>query len=366
MTEQQPSDQATPEPGTAADKEAPPPKPAGTRKLGIVLVLLIVLLVPAAFMLQYVKPYEYGIKVTRIGLNRGVQKKIYPPGLHFVLPLGMEEMNRLPKDILVLELTNHPDSASKSSRIEKAAHIQTSDGFYVDVDVSILYRIVDPYKVFTIIGPGKLYEDNGILPQAEPKLKDAMGVLTTEEFYNSPLRVEKTEDARKMLNRELNPKGLQVEQVLVRYFTYSAEIQRNIEEKKLKDQMVFKNQAEARAAAEEAALKKTIQEGEAAVGIELEKGKAYATERRAAKDSYARKKKAEADLLVQLAEAEKVRLKNEALSGAGAERMVGLKMAETYKGLDVIVLPSDGAGGVNPLDVNKTLKLFDVRKGEVQ
>ena len=93
-------------------------------------------------------------------------------------------MNRLPKDIQVLELTNHPDSASRSARIEKAAHIQTSDGFYVDVDVSILYRIVDPYKVFTVIGPGTLYENNGIIPQAEPKLKDAMGVLTTEEFYN--------------------------------------------------------------------------------------------------------------------------------------------------------------------------------------
>jgi membrane protease subunit (stomatin/prohibitin family) len=220
--------------------------------------------------------------------------------------------------------------------------------------------------VFTIIGPGKLYEDNGIIPQAESKLKDAMGVLTTEEFYNSPLRVARTEVAKEMLNRELNPKGLHVEQVLVRYFTYSDEIQRNIEEKKLKDQLVFKNQAEARAATEEATLKKIIQEGVVAVGVELEKGKAYATQKRAEKDLYARQKKAEADLLVQLAEAEKVRLKNDALSGIGAERMVGLKMAEAYKGLEVIVLPSDGPDGVNPLDVEKTLKLFDVRKEGAQ
>ena len=58
-----------------------------------------------------------------------------------------------------------------------------------------------------------------------------------------------------MLNAELRQKGLKVENILVRYFRYSKEIQKNIEEKKLKDQLVFKNQAEARAAIEEAKLK---------------------------------------------------------------------------------------------------------------
>ena len=64
-----------------------------------------------------------------------------------------------------------------------------------------------------------------------------------------------------------------------------------------------------------------------------------------------------------LAEAEKVRLKNDALKGVGSERMVGLKMADVYKGLDLIVLSSDGMAGVNPLDLDNALKLFDVRKG---
>ena len=58
-----------------------------------------------------------------------------------------------------------------------------------------------------------------------------------------------------------------------------------------------------------------------------------------------------------------MRLKNEALKGIGSERMVALKMADAYKGLDLVILPSDGAHGVNPLDLNNTLQLFDVRKG---
>jgi len=329
-------------------------------KLAILIVGLIVLAYNVFFV--YVHPNEYGIKVVRMGVNRGVQKDVYTAGLNLVIP-GLQQLHRLPRDIQVLELTNYPNTASSLARKDRAAHIQTSDGFFVDVDVSILYRIENPYLVFTKIGPGSLFEDNGIIPKAEPALKETLGKLTTEDFYNSPLRVAKTREARDRLNEELNSKGIRVEQVLVRYFRYSQEIQKNIEEKKLKDQLVFTNQAAARAATEEAQLKKIIQEGRVSVEVEMEKGQAYVTRKLAEKDLYVRTKKAEADLLVKLAEAEKVRLKNEALKGVGSERMVGLKMADVYKGLDLVVLPSDGSAGVNPLDLDKALKLFDVRKG---
>jgi regulator of protease activity HflC (stomatin/prohibitin superfamily) len=326
----------------------------------------ILLVVCYQLFFVYVQPDQYGIKVVRVGLNRGVQKAVYQAGLSFVLPFGLQQMYRLPKGIQVLELTNFPDTAAAAARKDRAAHIQTSDGFFVDVDVSMLYHIKDPYLVFTTIGPGSLFEDNGIIPKAEPALKETLGKLTTEEFYNSPMRVKKAEEAKAQLNTELNLKGLEVDQVLVRYFKYSPEIQKNIEEKKLQDQMVFTNQSAARAAKEEAELKKIVQEGMVIAAVEMEKGKAYVTRKIAEKDLYVRKIKADADLLVKLAEAERVRLKNESLKGIGSERMVGLKMADAYKGLDLIILPSDGPHGVNPLNLDNTLQLFDVRKGDNQ
>jgi regulator of protease activity HflC (stomatin/prohibitin superfamily) len=332
-------------------------------KVQIMIWAIVIIVLLYNFFFIYIRPSEFGIKVVKIGFNRGVQKDIYHAGLNFVIPFGFQQMHRLPKDIQVLELTAYPKTAAAEARQEKAAHIQTSDGFFVDVDVSILYRIEDPYLVFTKIGPGNLFEDNGVIPKTEPVLKATLGELTTEEFYNSPLRVEKSDAAKVMLNQELEAKGLRVENVLVRYFTYSEEIQKNIEEKKLKDQLVFKNQAEARAAVEEAKLKKIEQEGKVIVSVEFEKGKAYVTRKIAEKDLYMRTKKAEADLLVKLAEAEKTRLRNDALKGLGSERMVGLKMAEAYQGLEIIILPSDGPKGVNPLDLDNALKLFDVRKG---
>jgi PP-loop superfamily ATP-utilizing enzyme len=177
------------------------------------------------------------------------------------------------------------------------------------------------------------------------------------------ISTEKHRDiARKMLNEQLEKKGLHVEQILVRYFRYSEEIQKNIEEKKLKDQLVFKNKAEARAATEEANLKRVIEEGKAAVRVKLEEGKVYVMRKNAEKDLYVRTRKAEADLLVKLAEARRTELKNKALQMAGSDRMVGLKMAEVLKGLNVIVLPSDGKDGYNPLDLRDALTLFEVKK----
>ncbi len=335
-----------------------------SRGINILVALAVLLFVSYKLLFVYVQPDEYGIKVVRVGLNRGVQKQIYHAGLTFVLPFGLQQMYRLPKGIQVLELTNFPETAAVTARKDRAAHIQTSDGFFVDVDVSMLYHIKDPYLVFTTIGPGNLFEDNGIIPKAEPALKETLGKLTTEEFYNSPMRVEKAEEAKQNLNAELKVKGIEVDQVLVRYFIYSPEIQKNIEAKKLQDQMVFTNQSAARAAKEEAELKKIVQEGKVIAAVEIENGKAYVTRKIAEKDLYARKIKANADLQVKLAEAEKVRLKNEALKGIGSERMVALKMADVYHGLDVIILPSDGPHGVNPLNLDNTLQLFDVRKGD--
>jgi len=339
-------------------------KATNVLKYPLILFVLLYLFFVAFFV--YVKPNEVGILEVKFNVipfmrdSRGIQEKPLDTGLRFVIPF-VEKVHILPKDIQVFDLTNFPTHYTKGHRPAEAAHIQTSDGFYVDVDVSILYRISDPYLTFTEIGPGVLYETNGIEPNAEPILKIALGELTTEEFYNSPIRFEKAELAREMLNENLNPKGITVEHVLVRYFVYSDEIQRNIEEKKLMDQLFFTRKSEAKAAAELANVKKIIEEGEAEVTVKLEEGNAYVVMKNAEAEEYVRKRKAEADLLVELAEAEKQRLLNDALLGSGSKNIVGLEMAKVYQGLDVIIIPSDGPSGINPLDLDETLELFEVR-----
>ena len=40
---------------------------------------------------------------------------------------------------------------------------------------------------------------------------------------------------------------------------------------------------------------------------------------------------------------------------------MGLKMAEALGGVKMIVLPSDGKDGTNPLDLGETLRKFQVK-----
>jgi len=336
-------------------------------KMGVliktVIKFLIGFLVLSVFFgnfIVYVRPNEFGIKQVNIGVNSGIRKKVYNTGFHIIAPFGINFMHRFPKNLQAFEMTNYPDTKIRGVRHRKSAHIQTSDGFFVDVDVSIIYHIDDPYKVITTVGPGKLYEDNGIIPKVEPKLKVALGEMTTEEFFKSPLRVARAQQAKDLLNKELASKGITVDLVLIRYFKYSDEIQRNIEEKKLKDQLVFTNKSKAKATGEEALVSKVREEGEANLKVRLQEGKAYLVKKNAERDLYVRKKRAEANLLMKLAEAQKTELINNAYQKQGSDKLVGLKMAEVLKGINVLVLPSGGATGFNPLDLDKDLELFGI------
>lgn len=74
----------------------------------IITVLVVLAALAYGSFLEYIRPYEYGIKVNKIGLHRGVQKKVYDTGLYLVLPFGIQEMYKLPRALQVLELTNSP------------------------------------------------------------------------------------------------------------------------------------------------------------------------------------------------------------------------------------------------------------------
>ncbi len=102
--------------------------------------------------------------------------------------------------------------------------------------------------------------------------------------------------------------------------------------------------------------------GEAAVRVELARGDGEKQHRAAQAELYERTKRAEGEKELKLAEAEGTRLEAAALQGKGSEFMVGLKMADALKGTKIIVLPSDGDSGMNPLDLKSALKRFDVHE----
>jgi regulator of protease activity HflC (stomatin/prohibitin superfamily) len=268
--------------------------------------------------------------------------------------------------VQVLELSNSRSEGGSEEleghRVAPGVNIQTSEGYTVQVDVTVLYRVADPLKVMTTIGPGRLFEDSAVIPRAQQDLRRALGELDAEDFYRGDKRVQKSAAAQVSLEAELKDKGIEVLQVLVRRYTYDQRYQQAIEQRKIQDQTVYKNEAEAKSASANAAKNKIVAEGAAAVQVELARGEAEVKKLEADADLYRRRKAADGDLLVKLAEAQGTELENQALRGVGSENMVGLRMADALRGTRVIVLPSDGEGGTNPLDLRALLRRFDVKE----
>jgi len=141
----------------------------------------------------------------------------------------------------------------------------------------------------------------------------------------------------------------------LREYTYDKRYQEAIEQRKIQDQKVFKNQAEAVSASREAEKNRVLAEGQARIEVERERGRAEVRKINAEADAYFRTRIAEGDLLVALAEAEGTKLENQALQQAGAGNMVGLKMAEALDGTEVIMVSTTGDGSMNPLDLDRLI-----------
>ena len=341
----------------------------------IVMVGLLALWVFYLTCTTYIGPGEFGIKqvlYSPFGLfgPMGTQKTVYETGIHHQFPT-MEKILRFPKTIQVLTMRDNPDPREKITetisatderftRIVKAAYIQTSDGFYVKMDTSILYCIEDPVKLVNMVGAGKLYEDNGILPVAENAIKVRLGTLQPEDFFDAKIRVAKLDEARDLMNEKLQPMGLKVKHVLARYPHLHPDVATRVEENNMQKQTKLLNVSLTAQAAAEADLTKVVNEGTAAKGVALQKGKAFQIQRSSEKELYERTKKAEGDKIRKVAEAKKSELLNEAYRGAGSEMMVGMKMAGNLTNLDTILVPTGGANSFNPLDVQSLMRLFSI------
>jgi regulator of protease activity HflC (stomatin/prohibitin superfamily) len=334
----------------------------------LVLLLLVVLY---ALCTQYIEPDEFAVKQVDVPVPlftgaAGIHTNIYDTGIHWRLP-GCEKFLIFPKSVRAVTLHAKgkvEESVERFVRYEDAAHIQTSDGFFINLDVSIIYRVIDPYQVVREFGAGMLYEQNGIVFQAEPTLKSTMGTLLPEDFFNAAVRVAKQEEARDRFNEFLKPRGLQVEHVLIRYPQYHEAVQARIEARNIQEQTKQKNVEEAKLAQAQAALNEVVKQGEASLTIKLMEGSNYITRLTAQMDSYRRIKASEANRVKSFAEAERQRMINEAYQGEGADRLIGLEWAKVLSGLDTIVMESGGPNGFNPLDLESLMKQLRIKPPE--
>lgn len=312
---------------------------------------------------QNIEADEVAVRQVYFGPGSGIQSEpLYGPGTHLVLP-GYERLHTFPRNVQTLDF-NDAERSFAAAKLGVNYHwapsirIQTSEGYQVTVDVTVLYRVSDPYTVLTKVGQGRLFETQVVERRADKILRETLGALNAEDFFNDDIRMTRVGEAQAALSEEVAEWGIQVWGVLLREYSYDERYQQAIEDRKIQDQRVFKNQAESLSAARGAERDRVMAQGDATINVEQERGRAEVRKIAAEADAYYRERIAAGDLLVALAEAEGTELENRALRAVGAANLVGLEMAKTMEGVEVIVVSTTGDNAVNPLDLNTLLEGF--------
>jgi len=284
--------------------------------------------------MTYVPPDEIGLRQISFGSSKGLQKTLVHPGYRRQIR-SYETIRTFPRNIQVVEFTDSEIERSQDHRTVGAINVPTVDGYPVAVDVTVMYRIANPFLVVSKSGFGKAYEDNVVIRFTDPIVKQFLGELRAEEFYRDQ-RLVKAHALKIALAERFAAHGLQLVDVLVRQYDYPDTFQQLTEQKKLQDQSVLTNRELTKQAEVDTRLKQTAQEGINSINVKAAEFQAQITAINAERELYERSKHAEADLLVRNAESAGSEMINRAMEGPGSDKLLklrkGLALLNSIKG----------------------------------
>jgi len=183
------------------------------RSVGVVLTVVAVGLLLYAS-LAYVPSGHVGV----LTLFGRVTDNVLAEGTHFVNPL----------------LVNHVMSV-RTQELQERASVPSQEGLIVTLDTSLLFRLSPEraFEVFRTIGPG--YIDIVVAPN----LRSAIRSVTASNSANALYTGEREVVAQKIvaeLERELEPRGVEVESILLRDVQLPQMLTQSIEAKQQAEQ----------------------------------------------------------------------------------------------------------------------------------
>jgi regulator of protease activity HflC (stomatin/prohibitin superfamily) len=268
----------------------------------------------------------------------------------------------LDKTLQTLEMTETHGRGDRSGKDD--LKIKTIDGSDVYVDLKVQYRIMPEQGdlVVTSSGLQDNYKQKWARDYARAIVRNFLGELTTEEFYDASKRDAKLVLAQNEINKRLNQFGLNIDSIVIPQRPhFYAEYEEMIKKKKLADQAVLEEQSKALAAKQRQQTLLVQETNRKNVAVEQYEGlmrqkviEAEADANRIQKDADAYYEKvtinATANLYEQIqlaegitakksAEAEGISEMNKALSAPGGQNMVKLEYARKLQGITITGKP---------------------------
>lgn len=308
-----------------------------------------------------VRPNEWGVEQRQFGSKVGISDTKYGPGLYFTPP-GVT-MHPFSREIHVLEATNDREDAlrkardprireavndyferrsqvlgGETDRVLEPLNVQTSDGYAVLADVSLLYTISDPVKVARDFGWGSAYVDAFAINTFRNGVLTSLGKMNAESFYDEKTRIQAVAEAEEILRRRFKERGFDVQKLLLRNYRYAPSYEKSLHDKKVAVQLAVKNEKERLVNEEKAKLQQIEAQGNARITIAESEVNAQIARIQAEAQLYGAQVRAKADREIKVAEAEAKRLKAEALSEGGSRYVVGLETAKMFDSIEGAVM----------------------------
>ncbi len=290
----------------------------------------------------------------------------------------IKEFFTLDKTVQTLDMTEDTRRGDRTGKDD--LKVKTIDGSDVYLDLQVRYEIITKMAdvVLRTSGPGENYKMKWMRDYVRSIARNCLGELTTEEFYDSSKRNEKSIKAKEIINKKIKKFGLIITDIGIPQTPhFYKEYEDMIKKKKLADQEELEEKSLALAAQQIqkteiqiAENNKTVELTEArgimkqsiiqaeAEGQRLEaQAKAYFEKIKVGADAdlYKMKKQATGILAQKKAEAEGIQAMKQALEGEGGRNMVKMEYAKKLKYVTISAQPFSKESHIGRFEVNKQL-----------
>ena len=322
---------------------------ASIRRLGIagILGIVIVVFLYSACTVR-VLPNEMGVEQRKFGFKVGIVERTFGPGLYVVGP--GTTIHTFSREIHVLEAAGSQSQSAERARVRErvlgrethrvidAINVQTSDGYAVSADVTLLYSIVDPVTVAKEFGWGTLYVQSFVINTFQNGVLTTLGKMNAESFYNEAIRIAAVLEAENTLKQRFAERGFRVDKLLLRSYAYAPNYEKSLHVKKVAVQLAEKNRKESLVNEEKAKLGQIESKGNAAITIAESEVNAKISRIKAEAELYSAQVHARGDKEINVAAAEAKRLKADALNSSGGRYVVALETAKMFDNIEGAVM----------------------------
>lgn len=198
------------------------PNFAAFAKTGRIIGAVLILLGLSSSCFIQIEPGQVGVQT----LFGKVQSGLLTEGLNFVNPLV--EINRFDVRTQNYTMSAVHDEGAKTG--DDAIRVLTADGLEVEIDLSVLYRII-PEKAPEILRTlGHDITDKIVRPVSRTKIRDNAVYYDAVALYSSR-REEFQQKIYQSIEKEFSARGIVLESILIRNVTLPQSVRTTIESK---------------------------------------------------------------------------------------------------------------------------------------